>query len=115
MAVTVFAHDFVADVLHRRTKFILTVWALSVEGLDDDRRRVIERFTAVFALHLHVAVLRMNAQFLTATGATDIMTFWRCRGDHGKLRQGYKQRDLDAVFRQFQIQQRATGATMDYA
>ncbi len=101
MAVAVFAHHLVANVFHRGTQFILTVRALSVKRIDDHQRRVRKWFAAVFALHLQVTILRMNPQFFTATGATDIMTFWRCGGDHGKLRQGDEQRYLDAVFCEF--------------
>ena len=104
MAVTMFAHDLVTNVLHCGSQFIPAVRALSVEGLDDDQRRVRKRLVAVLTLDLQVAVLRMNPQFLTTTRATDIMTFWRCGSDHGKLRQGYEQRNLDTVFREFRIQ-----------
>ena len=107
-----FAHDFIANVLDRGTQFIPAVRALSVEGLDDDQRRVRKRLVAVLSLDLQVAVLRMNPQFLTTTWATDIMTFRRRSSYHGKLRQGYERRNLDAVFCELRIQQCATGPTM---
>jgi len=103
MAIAVFAYDFVANVLHCGTQFILAVRTLSVKCFDDDQGGVRKRLVAVFALYLQVAVLRMNPQLFITAGATDIMTFWRCGGDHGKLRQGNEQRNFDTVFREFRI------------
>ena len=51
MAVTVFADDLVAHVLHRGSQFIFAVWALSIKGIDDHRRGVGKGLAAVFALH----------------------------------------------------------------
>ena len=103
MALTLFAHDFVTDVLCRGPQFILAVRTLSVEGFNDNGRCIREWLLAVFALYFQIAVLRVNPQFLPATGTTDIMTFWRCGGNHGKLRQGYEHGNLDTVFREFRI------------
>lgn len=103
MAIAVFADDFIANVLHPGAQLILTVRALSVERSDDDGWCVSKWLVAVFALYLQVAVLRMNPQFFVAAGAADIMTFGRRSGYHGKLRQGFEQRNLYTVLRKFRI------------
>lgn len=51
MAVTVFADNLVANVLHCGTQFIFAVRALSIKGIDDHRRGVDKGLAAVFALH----------------------------------------------------------------
>ena len=76
MPVAMFANDFVVDVLHRRSQFILAVGALSVERRDDDRGCIVEWLSAVFALHFHLAVLRVNSKFFTTARALDVMSFW---------------------------------------
>lgn len=107
------ADNFVSYVFHRCTQFFLAMRTLCVEGVNNHCRRICEGDIAVLTLHFHVAVFCMNSQFLTASRTTDIMTFWRRSGNHGKLRQRDKLRNLDAVFSQLRIQQRATRPTVD--
>ena len=106
-------HNFMSSIFHGRTQFFMAMRTLGVKGVNNDRRRICERDMAVLALHFQVAVFCMNPQFLTASRTTDIMTFWRRGSNHGKLRQGDKLRNLDTVFSQLRIQQRATRPTMD--
>lgn len=111
----VFTHDFVADVLHSCSEFVFAMRTLRVKRFDDHQGRVGKRNIAVFTLYFHVSIFCMNTQFFIAARTFNIMAFRGRSSNHGQLRQGHKLRNLDTIFGQLRIQQRATGPTMNNA
>ena len=101
MSVAVLANDLIVDVLHCRTQFVPAVRTLRIKRGNNDRGGIAEWLIAVFALHVHIAVLRMNSQLFAATWTADVMSPGGRSGNHCKLRQGHECRNFNAVFRQF--------------
>lgn len=113
MPIAVFADDFVAHVFGGGTEFVFAVGTRRVERLHKNCVAIRERHVAVFALHLHAFVLRMDAQFFFAAWTENIVAFRRRSSDHGNLRKRYELGDFNTVFGQLVIEQRATGLTMN--
>lgn len=100
LAPTESAGDPDADVLLRKTQFLLTMGALGVNiGLDDGRVSGIQTKIgcAEFALHALAKILPVNLQFLRALGAGDKHACWRDFNHGIDLLQWYECGDLDTI------------------
>ena len=113
MSATVFTDNFVPEVFQPGAYFLLTVRAAHVGCSNFHGSIVGEGMLAMLALNFEPLVLAVNAQFLEAAGAADIVATGSRRGGHADLRQREEAGDFDAVFRQFGIQQCAARATVD--